>query len=374
MSALLIRVGVVCDLAEENWPSMDLVAEMLVENLERECGSRFEPHTLRPPTRCRFPLFRNTGRFAGRFWDYPRYLARRKAGFDLFHIVDHSYAHLVQELPAERTVVTCHDLDTFRCLLAPESEPRSMLFRRMTQRILDGMRKAAHVTCDSESTRDEVLAHNLIPRSRLTVVPNGVHPACAPEPDAGPDAEMDRILGPVLPGRADLLHVGSVIPRKRIDTLLHAFAAVRQQLDGHARLIRVGGPLTPAQARLAADLRIEQDIVTLPRIGARALAAVYRRAAVLLQPSEREGFGLPVAEAMACGCPVVASDLPVLRETGGEAAIYCPVGDAASWADAVVRLLAEPGARRSVCLEQSARFSWTGYARRMASIYEGLLA
>ncbi|MEO7649271.1 MAG: glycosyltransferase family 1 protein [Bryobacteraceae bacterium] len=373
MSGPLIRVGVVCDLVEENWPSMDLVAEMLVENLKRECGTRFEPEALRPEARQRPGRMRKASRFAGRFWRYPRYLAAHKGGFDLFHIVDHSYAHLVHELPADRTVVTCHDLDTFRCLFAPEAEPRSALFRRMTQRILDGFRKAAHVTCDSESTRAEVLAHNLIPPSRLTVIPNGVHPSCSVEADPDADAEIARILAPASPGRANILHVGSVIPRKRIDTLLRTFAAVRSQLDGQARLIRVGGALTREQAQLAAELGIEQDILTLPRLGARALAAVYRTATVLLQPSEREGFGLPVAEAMACGCPVVASDLPVLRETGGEAAIYCPVGEPARWADAVARLLAEPVVRRSACLRQAARFSWTAYARQMTSIYEGLM-
>jgi glycosyltransferase involved in cell wall biosynthesis len=99
-----------------------------------------------------------------------------------------------------------------------------------------------------------------------------------------------------------------------------------------------------------------------------------------LQPSEREGFGLPVAEASASGLPVLASDLPVLREVGGESVIYQAPGDVAAWTEAAVRLLTErredPArweARRTGGVAHSARFSWDEYARRMASIYRGLL-
>ncbi len=69
------------------------------------------------------------------------------------------------------------------------------------------------------------------------------------------------------------------------------------------------------------------------------LAAVYRRAALAFQPSDAEGFGLPVAEALACGTPVLASDIPVLREVGGAAASYAPVGDADAWSEAALALL-----------------------------------
>ena len=72
------------------------------------------------PVLGRRPWFRNADRLLNRFVNYPRYLRQHASEFDVFHIVDHSYAQLVHELPAARTVVTCHDLDTFRCLLDPE--------------------------------------------------------------------------------------------------------------------------------------------------------------------------------------------------------------------------------------------------------------
>ena len=112
-----------------------------------------------------------------------------------------------------------------------------------------------------------------------------------------------------------MLHVGSTIARKRIDTLLRVFAGIRRARPD-ARLVRVGGPFTAEQRALVRELQLEDAIVVLPFLDRSTLAAVYRQSAVLLLPSEREGFGLPVLEALACGTPVIASDIEALREVG----------------------------------------------------------
>jgi glycosyltransferase involved in cell wall biosynthesis len=320
----------------------------------------------------------NADRFLNRFWDYPRVARRRKTEFDLFHVVDHSYGQLLHELPPERTIITCHDLDTFQCLLNPEQEPRSFLFREMMKRTLRGFRQAARVTCDSVATRDELLTHQLVEPERAVVIPNGVHPSCSPAADLIADREAERLLGPPQAGTPELLHVGSTIPRKRIDVLLRVFAAVRKEFPA-ARLVRVGGAFTPAQSRLADELDLTEAISVLPHVERNVLAAIYRRAAVLLQPSQREGFGLPVVEALACGTPVVASDLPVLREVGGDAALYCAINNVESWTEKVVQLLLEtqrPQEKlgRSIAgVAQASRYSWADYANKMVTVYRELL-
>jgi glycosyltransferase involved in cell wall biosynthesis len=241
----------------------------------------------------------------------------------------------------------------------------------MTSRILSGFQRAAHVACDSIATYDEIRKFDLIPAARLSVVPLGVHPSCTPEPDSIADREVERILsgfaGPAL------LHVGSTLPRKRIDLLLRVFAAVHSRFP-ELRLIRVGGPLTPQQRDLAQELRLDGLIFELPFLDRNVLSATYRRAKLVLQTSDAEGFGLPVAEAMACGTPVVASDLAVLREVGGRAAVYCPPGNESIWATAVLRLLDSPlDSLRKASLSQASHFSWFTYTKRMLDVYNGLL-
>src|SRR5579872_5099687 len=130
------RLALVCDFVEENWPSMDLIADMLFQNLQQHQAGCLSVERLCPPLETRLgrlpflkPTLRNFDRLWNRFYTYPRWLQNRAHQFDLFHVVDHSYSHLVHELPPGRTVVTCHDLDTFRCLLAPAREPRPRWFR-----------------------------------------------------------------------------------------------------------------------------------------------------------------------------------------------------------------------------------------------------
>ncbi len=378
------RVGVVCDLLEERWPSMNLVADMLLEHLESSCVNSVDVTRIRPVLRRRFSnneQYDGKGftvdRLVARMWDYPRHLRAHVAGkHDVFHVIDHSYSHLVHALPPARTVVTCHDLDTFRCVLSPEVEQRPAAFRAMTRRILSGFRLAARVVCDSEATRAEIEAHGLIPSRRLCVVPLGVSPAFTAKPDPVHDATAAALVGEPRSPSPILLHVGSTIPRKRIEDLLHVFARVRA-VRQDARLLRVGGPFTISQARLADALGVSASIVTLPPISSDVLSAVYRLASVVLQPSSAEGFGLPVVEAMACGTPVVASDIPALREIGGPCCDYATVGDTATWELLVHRLLNErerdsvaSRSRKAAVAKHAARFTWTEYARKMVDVYE----
>lgn len=375
-----IRVAVCQDFREEHWPSMDRVADELLAALTRGHRETVTPVSLVPPFRYRAMRLwsgrtsEHIDRGLNRLVDYPAHVARRRGEFSVFHVVDHSYAQLVHRLPAARTIVTCHDLDTFRSLLEPDADPRSPLFNAMTRHILGGLRRAAFVTCDTAAVRDELLRAGLLPESRVVVAPVGVSAAFSPHPHARGDAMAARLVPPI-DGSVEILHVGSVVARKRIDVLVACVAELARSVPS-LRLIRVGGRFTADQQRAVAEAGLAERVVTVPAVDDETLAALYRRAALVLLPSAREGFGLPVVEALACGTPVVASHLPVLREVGGHAAEYCAVGDVAAWTRTVRALLDERGqapdrwaARRAQGTFRAGRFTWDRFADRLAALY-----
>lgn len=379
-----LRVAIIADLLEEGWPSMDLVADMLASNLKHEFSDSADVELIRPEMRRRFSrpralTFRYgiiADRLLNRFWDYRRLLRCKREPFDVFHVVDHSYAHLVHHLPAERSVVSFHDLDAFRCLLQPARGARSAVLRRFAKRTLSGLQKAQRVICGTAHSRAELLSEHLVDPGRLVIVPYGVHPSCRPDADPPADAEVEALLGGAPGQKLEILHVGSTVPRKRIDVLLQVIARLRQVYP-EVRLIRVGGALSPQQADLAGALELDGNIEILPPLDRRTLAAVYRRAALLLQPSEREGFGLPIIEALASGLPVLASDLPIFREVGHDVIEYAPTADVPVWVDAVSQLLAEreqaPGDwqnRRRRGIVHAKQFSWAESARKTMAVYE----
>jgi glycosyltransferase involved in cell wall biosynthesis len=392
-----LRVAVVADFAEERWPSMDLVADALFDHLCSEHADTVEPVLIRPSFARRFtraPATEGGGRFGGarfnadrllnRYFDYPRYLRRARNQFDLFHITDHSYAHLARHVPHARAIVTCHDLDAFRVVLEPAITPRTGRLiagplRMMAASAMSGLCGAAMVACVSAATRDELLRHRLVDADRTVTIPNGVAPVFSAAADPQADRDAAHLLGPCRADTLEILHVGSTIARKRIDVLLRAFAAIREVFP-MARLLRVGGRFTASQKRLARELRIDDATLELPFVNSEVLAAIYRRTAMVLIPSEREGFGLPLIEAMACGVPVIASDLAVLREVGGDAAQFAAVGDVAAWTAAALELIRERcddpvrcTARRAAGLARATNFSWSETAQRYVELYRKVM-
>jgi glycosyltransferase involved in cell wall biosynthesis len=241
----------------------------------------------------------------------------------------------------------------------------------MAETTLNGFLQCSHVICPSASTRSQLLAHGLFPEHLVTVIPPGVDPVFFAEPNAA--------LSQPPANQTYLLHVGSTIRRKRIDVLLRIFARVSQEFP-KVVLLRVGGPFTAEQSQLAAGLGIADKIVHSARLTKEQLAVAYQNAALLLQTSDAEGFGLPVIEAMARGCVVVASDIAPLREAGGSSAEYCAVADIPAWSATVTRLLHERetspdqwDARKHHARRHASAYTWPENANRTIAVYRSVL-
>lgn len=382
-----LRLGLVTDFPEERWESMDLVAEMVAAQLQSSDSAGVVPVSLTPRYRRFFGhvsgsrLAWNLDRFVNRRWTLPRGLRRAMTRQlpDAVFVVDHSYAHVV---PAVRSagvpvVVLCHDLDAFSAILDPQPGWRARLSRWFARPIRDGLLQADHVITVSDTVRKAFLDAfgDQVPSGCVTTIPNGVADEFRP---MSVDASKP-FYGLEAASRPLLLHVGSTIPRKRIDVLLNTLARLVRPFPG-IMLARIGGPLTPEQSDLAENLGLDGRVLTLPRLSRAEVAEAYRRADAVLVTSDAEGFGLPVAEALACGASVVASDIAVLRETGGPCVRYAKPGDAGAFAEAVTDILKSTGQglQSSEVAEARqvwvSRFRWDTFAAELSAVVRGLVA
>lgn len=238
------------------------------------------------------------------------------------------------------------------------------------QRGLDEAAAAQMLLCNSEATRAEALAHLHTPPERLRVIGGGVNPAFAP-PEA-PDAGLLPRLG-LRPGF--LLALGMGDPRKNEAVLLDAFAALPAAL--RARHPLAIGHVNPPALRAAAQARglSEQEVILLPHVAEADLPGLYAAAHLFLFPSLAEGFGLPAAEAMACGAPVLASNRPALPEVIGRADALFDPEDAPGLRRLIEAVLGDEERRADLSAYGRRRardLSWDGVATRAWKAMEGM--
>jgi glycosyltransferase involved in cell wall biosynthesis len=348
-------IAVIADFLEEKWPSMDLAAEQLVSHLS--ALGHVESRLYRPPLRAtrRDRPARALERALGRFLQLPLELAVNRPEADYFHIADHSYGHLALLFPSNRVGVYCHDIDAYRALLPGSGAPRSRVL--LSRLLLSGLRHARVVFHSTSSVRDEILRHDLVAASRLVQAPLGIA------------EEFLCVAPPPTAKRRYLLHVGACTPRKNIELLLHVFAAARQSVPG-LELVQIGGPWTEAQRSYLEQQNLTSFIQQKRGISRRELAELYAGATAVLVPSLAEGFGIPVIEALACGAPVVASDIPVLREVGFEGVRFCSLTNVDEWKTAIEELCTT-GERPSSATRDRIRqrYTWQAQAQTIARAY-----
>lgn len=373
-----MKLGIVCDYLEEGWFSMDICAQMLIDRAAQIADVDIQPSQIRPSFQWRLrylqqyiPKSFNGDRFINRFIDYPRYLKPRAQDCDLFHVADHSYANLVHSLPAAKTGVFCHDLNAFESLLEPQLYPRSWVYQQMSARTLTGMQKAAVVFYTTTEIRQQIERYQLVDPAKLVAAPLGVSPEYQLH-----SSPTDRTIAEVhtkLQGQPFMLHVGSCIPRKRIDVLLNVFAKLRRELP-ELYLVKVSGEWSESQQQQIEKLGLAESIVHLKNLQNTEIAQLYRQAKIVVVTSETEGFGMPIIEALACGAIVLASDIPVLREVGSDAIIYCPMGDVAAWSAQSIEAIQHPDRAPSLAkrLARAAHYTWDNHARTIVETYARL--
>jgi glycosyltransferase involved in cell wall biosynthesis len=250
-------------------------------------------------------------------------------------------------------VVTIHDLVP---VVHPELYRGRLKARYVTRAARVSARRADRVVCPSNATRDLVVAKLGVEAAKVVVARWGVD---------------ERFRHPPEGTRRHLLFVGRWEARKGLDVLA---AALResQRRGMSPRLVLAGGPGWGASATVR-ELTAMANVETVLDPSDEELASLYAGALALVYPSRMEGFGLPIAEAMAARCPVIASDLPEVREWAHDAPRYVPVGDSHALAEALAAItdtseLRERMAERGRAI--ASELTWRACAETMARAME----
>jgi glycosyltransferase involved in cell wall biosynthesis len=268
---------------------------------------------------------------------------------DLLHFFDVNGPILA---PWRAFTLTIHDASVVRGL-----RPRKHDYKRLVWPW--AMRRARAVVAVSEFAREEAIQHLggnpvriVVARSGPGLLAGGA--AAATESDGAPY----------------LLYVGNITAAKNLSFLVRAF----DQADVQARLV-LAGPRVDGFEELRGEIdrtAARDRIVLSDHVSDDELDRLYRNAVALVHPSRYEGFGFTPLEAMARSCPVVASDIPAIREISGDGAFLVPLDDEAAWVDAIRRVSADGTFRddlRRRGAEVVSRYSWAETARRVCQVF-----
>lgn len=309
-----------------------------------------------------------------RLWRHPH--AVKALEGDIFHIIDHSNAHVAYWLKQKgcKIVVTCHDLVQF---VYPEILKDQARFPALSMASwkysVQGMEKADRVIAVSSNTAKDVISMLPIAAEKVVVIPNGVEN----EFYQLPAEEVQEIKKNYesSPDTFCLLNVGTNHQRKNIDNILRSLILLRDR-GVPVRLWKVGSEFSLEQQKLINLHGLESMITFISTPDKTTLLRLYNAADALLAPSLYEGFGLTILEAMACGTPVISANVSSLPEVAGDAAILVDPLNVQAIADAVCALQSDKKLRQSYIekgLARTKQFSWRSSTEQVVEVYESLV-
>jgi len=273
-------------------------------------------------------------------------------------------------LPSVPTVVTIHDLIPL-VLRQYRGGPPVRLYTALVSTTTP---RAQLVLTDSEASRQDVVTHLRLPAGRVRVVYLAADARYTPTPTPE-DAQIRARYG--LPERY-VLYLGGFDVRKNVATVLRTYRWAGPAIGQECPLVIAGQlpkqdtPFTPHPRRLVREQGVNGQFVRFIGADEAAKPALYRGAVAFVFPSHYEGFGLPPLEALACGTPVVGSDVTSIPEVVGGAGVLLPPDDAEGMAGALIQLATDDDFRAELsqrALAQAARFSWKRTAQETLAAY-----
>ena len=301
-----------------------------------------------------------------KFW-WERWGLRRaiQHDVDVIHIPYMTHPPKSFRIPS---VVTVHDLIPYR-LEQYHSRARE---RAYFTEVRKNLRLASHLIAISQATLSDI--QSIMPdlAGRVSVIPNGIAPAYFSAADTDQVQQVTRRLG--LERHPRILYAGGYDVRKNVGTLVAAASRVVRRHGGE--LVLVGAQENASIQRQVQDLDMVEHAVSTPWLSREDLVTLYQSSDVFAYPSVYEGFGMPPAQAMAAGTPVVAGDNPAVREVVADAALLVDPTDVEAWVDALTRVIDNPAlARRMVETgkERANDLAWDKVAEKYQAVYARLV-
>ncbi|XQQ05460.1 MAG: glycosyltransferase family 4 protein [Leptolyngbya sp. IPPAS B-1204] len=267
-------------------------------------------------------------------------------------------------------VVMVHDVIPLR--FPRFTSPLTHYFRYYVPLVLQ---QARHILCNSQATAQDLIDFYGVPVSKITPIPlahDSAHfrPVGAGEPNPEPNPEPD-------PERPYFFYVGRHDPYKNLHRLINAFAALPQRQDYELWIAGSADPrFTPSLQTRARELGLAERVRFLDYVAYDQLPVLLSRALAMVYPSLWEGFGFPVLEAMACGAPVITSNLSSLPEVAGDAAMLVDPYSEAALTTAMHQVASDPQTRtqlQTAGLARASQFSWTKTGQATSALLKQFL-
>ncbi len=358
--------------------SMDVYADNLVEQLKK-IHPEWEIIQIAPqPWSDDLDNLWHSGnplrKYYERFYNHPRAVSKIEA--DVFHIIDHTNGHVAYWLKklGKPIVITCHDLVQYVYPEILKNQSRFPAFSMAAwEYSVKGIAVADRAIAVSTNTAQDITNYLNINPKKITVVPNGVESQfCQLSPEIVKKWRQQYVnfLEEIC-----ILNVGSTHQRKNIITVLKVVKAIADQ-GLPVRLWKIGDDFTTEQKQFIRDRALDKHITFLAKPDREALIRFYNAADILLAPSLYEGFGLTILEAMACGTPVITSNVSSLPEVAGDGAILVTPTDVEAITQTIFRLQKDSVYRQDLInqgLTKAKTFTWQKNAEAMARLYKEII-
>ncbi|MBL7071367.1 MAG: glycosyltransferase family 4 protein [Candidatus Omnitrophica bacterium] len=325
------------------------------------------------------PSYKGIGKWLGyidKFILFPSRLRGALPRAEIAHICDHSNAFYAKYLKDIPYLITCHDLLAIRSALGEIREnPTKWTGRRLQKMILSGLKIARHIVCISGSTKDDILRLTKLDSENVSVISYGFNYSYSAMGLEEAKTNIAHIR--IDTARPFFLHIGKDAWYKNRLGALHIFNnSIKFDETSEFNMVFVGDDLSKEMRSFIKRQHLEDRVFAIPFLESEGMRALYSTAKGLLYPSLSEGFGWPIIEAQACGCPVFTTDRPPMTEVGGDAAVYIDPAKPQEAARAIVESLRSKekmATMRETGFVNVKRFSTENMVTQYINLYEKLI-